>query len=217
MKEEIGDEGEINIDQQSLVMFLSDGFLAVSSTWRNLIWRYESVFLAFRKDERPEKSDVCYYLGVAYASNLGGAGTLTGTGTNLTFKGIWDTWVYSSFGIIYHMGHDVYRSNYVILYFVPLPVFVESFHLKWEISFLYCNKTGCILSSVCFIVIIWCCMEYVWYQSLLHRYEKHFQYHLEQPSHSKISATFCVTQNYPPVLQTKDCSLNVSYFKMHCL
>ncbi|KAJ9589617.1 hypothetical protein L9F63_017202, partial [Diploptera punctata] len=38
-----------------------------------------------------KKTDICYYLGIAYASNLGGAGTLTGTGTNLTFKGIWDT------------------------------------------------------------------------------------------------------------------------------
>ncbi|XP_069683308.1 protein I'm not dead yet-like [Periplaneta americana] len=45
----------------------------------------------YEQDDRPEKTDICYYLGVAYASNLGGAGTLTGTGTNLTFKGIWDT------------------------------------------------------------------------------------------------------------------------------
>ncbi|PSN33759.1 Protein I'm not dead yet [Blattella germanica] len=44
----------------------------------------------FEQDERPTKQDICYYLGVAYASNLGGAGTLTGTGTNLTFKGLWD-------------------------------------------------------------------------------------------------------------------------------
>nr|CAD7411374.1 unnamed protein product [Timema poppensis] len=40
---------------------------------------------------RPDSETICYYLGIAYASNLGGAGTLTGTGTNLTFKGLWDS------------------------------------------------------------------------------------------------------------------------------
>lgn len=54
--------------------------------------RRKSVYQCdYKQNDRPEKSDICYYLGVAYASNLGGAGTLTGTGTNLTFKGIWDT------------------------------------------------------------------------------------------------------------------------------
>ncbi|XP_063233582.1 protein I'm not dead yet [Bacillus rossius redtenbacheri] len=38
----------------------------------------------------PDAETVCYFLGVAYASNLGGAGTLTGSATNLTFKGLWD-------------------------------------------------------------------------------------------------------------------------------
>lgn len=118
-------KGTVNINQQSLVTFLSNGFLAVSSFWRNLIWRY--VFLTFRKDDRPEKTDICYYLGVAYASNLGGAGTLTGTGTNLTFKGIWDTWVFSSFGIIYHMGH-------------------EGLQVK------LCNSVFCSIASVCRII-----------------------------------------------------------------
>ncbi|XP_021940049.1 protein I'm not dead yet-like isoform X2 [Zootermopsis nevadensis] len=54
--------------------------------------RRKSVYQCdYEQNDRPEKTDICYYLGVAYASNLGGAGTLTGTGTNLTFKGIWDT------------------------------------------------------------------------------------------------------------------------------
>lgn len=54
--------------------------------------RRKSVYVNdYDKEERPEKTEICYYLGIAYASNLGGAGTLTGTGTNLTFKGIWDS------------------------------------------------------------------------------------------------------------------------------
>lgn len=102
---EIGDKKD-NWDQSttSNVFLLLNGFLAVPATWRNLIGKYEPIIFTFRQDDRPEKSDICYYLGVAYASNLGGAGTLTGTGTNLTFKGIWDTWVYSPFWIIFHRG-----------------------------------------------------------------------------------------------------------------
>nr|XP_036672795.1 protein I'm not dead yet 2 isoform X1 [Drosophila suzukii] len=38
----------------------------------------------------PSKMSVAFYVGVAYASTIGGLGTLIGTGTNLVFKGIYD-------------------------------------------------------------------------------------------------------------------------------
>ncbi|XP_062121761.1 LOW QUALITY PROTEIN: protein I'm not dead yet 2-like [Drosophila sulfurigaster albostrigata] len=39
----------------------------------------------------PSKISMAFYFGTAYASSIGGVGTLIGTGTNLTFKGIYET------------------------------------------------------------------------------------------------------------------------------
>ncbi|EDW38303.1 GL12087 [Drosophila persimilis] len=39
----------------------------------------------------PSTISMAFYFGVAYASTIGGCGTLIGTGTNLTFKGLYDT------------------------------------------------------------------------------------------------------------------------------
>ncbi|VVC87352.1 unnamed protein product [Leptidea sinapis] len=45
------------------------------------------------EEESPIPSDItiCYYLSIAYASTLGGCGTLVGTATNSAFKGIYDS------------------------------------------------------------------------------------------------------------------------------
>ncbi|KAL7730072.1 hypothetical protein ACLKA6_009354 [Drosophila palustris] len=39
----------------------------------------------------PSKISMAFYFGIAYAASIGGCGTLIGTGTNLTYKGLYET------------------------------------------------------------------------------------------------------------------------------
>lgn len=41
--------------------------------------------------KRPSDVTVAYFLSAAYASSIGGIGTLVGTGTNLTYRGLYES------------------------------------------------------------------------------------------------------------------------------
>lgn len=48
------------------------------------------IYLYYYRSKKPTHITMTYYLVTAYASSLGGVGTLVGTGTNLTLKGFFE-------------------------------------------------------------------------------------------------------------------------------
>lgn len=54
------------------------------------VWMHEEEEPAVDGKKHPSRIAMAFYFGIAYAATIGGCGTLIGTGTNLTFKGIYD-------------------------------------------------------------------------------------------------------------------------------
>ncbi|KAB0791695.1 hypothetical protein PPYR_03496 [Photinus pyralis] len=75
-----------------------------------------------KPDEKlqPSKVTISYFLGVAYASTIGGLGTIVGSGTNLTFKGIYERFFSESEGLIF--------THWI---FLNVPIMLITMALTW--------------------------------------------------------------------------------------
>lgn len=57
----------------------------------NYYYDYDFLILTYCRIQEPTNITKAYLLAAAYCSSIGGTGTLVGTGTNLTFKGIFES------------------------------------------------------------------------------------------------------------------------------
>ncbi|XP_041674926.1 protein I'm not dead yet 2-like [Drosophila eugracilis] len=74
----------------------------------------------------PSTISMAFYFGIAYAASIGGCGTLIGTGTNLTFKGLYDT----------RFPNSVEKVDFPIFmaYAMPFAVFVLIFLMYFSLQ-----------------------------------------------------------------------------------
>ncbi|KAJ8956308.1 hypothetical protein NQ318_015044 [Aromia moschata] len=75
-----------------------------------------------QEGKRPTKTTMCYYISTAYAASIGGCGCIVGSGTNLTFKGLYETMFPDSPGVEF--------TKWMILN-VPLMLIIMYLSVVW--------------------------------------------------------------------------------------
>lgn len=76
-------------------------------------------------DRKPTNITICYFMGAAYASSIGGCGSVVGSGTNLAFKGIYDS--------LYFPHSEIDFPKWIIFNLPPMLIntFFTWLYLQW--------------------------------------------------------------------------------------
>ncbi|KAH8243652.1 hypothetical protein KR032_009123, partial [Drosophila birchii] len=99
----------------------------------------ENVFAIYKSQEEepveegspphPSTIAMSFYFGIAYASSIGGCGTLIGTGTNLTYKGLYDTRFPKSVETLDFPIYMAYGTPLVILLIILTYISLQFTHM----------------------------------------------------------------------------------------
>ncbi|EEB10540.1 conserved hypothetical protein [Pediculus humanus corporis] len=106
-----------------------------SGTFDSETRRESAANVDLRRGHKLTKNEIAYFLGIAYAANIGGTGTFTGTATNLTFKGIFERWSESFFITCHSYNFSIFPDaeaiNFATWMIFNVPLMLFNTFLAW--------------------------------------------------------------------------------------